>query len=270
MLDINDFRIETTTVWSIPERGTWYTHNPNFRGNFAPQIARNVILRYSQEGDTVLDPMVGGGTTLIETKLLKRRGIGRDINPEAVQLTHRNLQFECPEAFPQTVEVGDVRLLDGIEDNSIDLILTHPPYLNIIKYSEGRIPNDLSSIGSVDKFCQELDRGIREFFRVLKENAYCALLIGDTRKAQHYIPLSYYVLELFLKNGFALKEDVIKVQHNCQSTPYWKSRVGKYNFLMIMHEHLFVFRKPIKGENLGRIRYSMGWNGSWQENTKKE
>lgn len=82
--------------------------------------------------------------------------------------------------------------------------------------------------------------------------------MGDTRKAQHYVPLSYYVLELFLKNGFALKEDIIKVQHHCQSTPYWKSLIEKYNFLMIMHEHMFVFRKPVKGENLKRIRYSMG------------
>ena len=68
MSDITSFQLENTTVWSVPERGTWYTHNPSFRGNFAPQIARNIILRYSQEGDTVLDPMVGGGTTLIETK----------------------------------------------------------------------------------------------------------------------------------------------------------------------------------------------------------
>jgi len=260
MSDITSFQLENTTVWSVPERGTWYTHNPSFRGNFAPQIARNIILRYSQEGDTVLDPMVGGGTTLIETKVLHRRGIGRDINPESIRITTDNLQFEYPNSFPQTVDLGDVRSLNGINDDSIDLILTHPPYLNIIKYSEGKISDDLSNISSVDKFCQELEQGIKEFYRVLKENAYCAILIGDTRKAQHYIPLSYFVLELFLKNGFALKEDIIKVQHNCQSTPYWKRKVGDYNFLMIMHEHMFVFRKPTKGEDLRRIRYSMKWN----------
>ena len=94
MSDITSFQLENTTVWSVPERGTWYTHNPSFRGNFAPQIARNIILRYSQEGDTVLDPMVGGGTTLIETKVLHRRGIGRDINPESIRITTDNLQFE--------------------------------------------------------------------------------------------------------------------------------------------------------------------------------
>jgi hypothetical protein len=63
-------------------------------------------------------------------------------------------------------------------------------------------------------------------------------------------------MEKFLSNGFALKEDVIKVQHNCKSTPYWKSQSNKYNFLMIMHEHLFIFRKPKYDEDLNRIRYS--------------
>lgn len=43
--------LETTTVWSFPERGKWATHQSDYRGNFAPQVARNIILAYSQEGD---------------------------------------------------------------------------------------------------------------------------------------------------------------------------------------------------------------------------
>jgi hypothetical protein len=61
----------------------------------------------------------------------------------------------------------------------------------------------------------------------------------------------------FMENGFILKEDIIKVQHNCKSTPYWKSQLEKYNFLMIMHEHLFVFRKPRENEELSKFRDSM-------------
>lgn len=257
MRDINNFEKEITTVWSFPERGNWKTHNPKYRGNFAPQIARNVIIRYSKEGDVVLDPMVGGGTTLIEAKLLNRKGIGLDINPEAIKLTKENLRFQEDYRYEPKVEIGDVRNLKNIKDESIDLILTHPPYLNIIKYSNGKIKEDLSNISGVNKFCDELEKGIIEFYRVLKEDSYCAILIGDTRRSRHYVPLSYYVMERFLKNGFALKEDIIKVQHNCESTPYWKKQVNKYNFLMIMHEHLFIFRKPRRNEDLNRIRYSM-------------
>ncbi len=45
---------------------------------------------------------------------------------------------------------GDARNLETIKDNSIDLILTHPPYADIIKYSDGRIKEDISSIHSID------------------------------------------------------------------------------------------------------------------------
>ena len=256
MEDIN-FKKDITTVWSFPDRGKWKTHSGNYRGNFAPQIPRNLILRYSQEGDTVLDPMVGSGTTLIETKILNRRGMGLDINPAAVEITKKNLEFEGNYKYKQYVKTGDIRNLSVISDSSIDLIITHPPYLNIIKYSKG-IDGDLSNISGVKKFCDELEKGVKELYRVLKEDKYCGILIGDTRKSRHYVPLSFYVMNLFLKNGFILKEDIIKVQHNCKSTPYWERQVEKYNFYLIMHEHLFVFRKPKKDEDLSRIRYSMG------------
>lgn len=256
MQDIRGFNKEITTVWSFPERGTWATHNPKYRGNFAPQIARNIILRYSKEGDTILDPMVGGGTTLIESKLLNRRGIGVDINPDAVNLTQQCLEFEGDFKYEQIVKLGDIRKLTDIDDNSVDLVLTHPPYANIIKYSKGEIEGDLSNIGSIIKFCDELEKGIKELYRVLKEDSYCAILIGDTRKSRHYVPISYYVMERFLKNGFILKEDIIKVQHNCKSTPYWERKAEELNILLIMHEHLFVFRKPKQDENLSKFRYS--------------
>jgi len=257
LIDLSNFEKEITTVWSFPKRGNWASHNPKYRGNFAPQIARNIILKYSKESDIVLDPMVGGGTTLIEAKLLNRKGIGFDVNPEAVKTTTNLIGFPGNYKYEPEIQVGDVRNLDCIEDESIDLILTHPPYLNIIKYSNGEVEGDLSNISGVKTFCEEFEKGIKEFYRVLKEDRYCAILIGDTRKSRHYVPLSNYVMERFLNQGFALKEDIIKVQHNCGSTPYWRKQVEKYNFHLIMHEHLFVFRKPKKDEDLSRIRYSI-------------
>jgi len=253
-----NYELEQTTVWSFPNRGNWATHSPGYRGNFAPQVARNIILRYSREGDIVLDPMVGGGTTLIEAKLLNRRGIGYDINPEAVKITRQNLNFSSRYNNEQLVKLGDAGKLDEIEDNSIDLILTHPPYLNIIKYSAGKLAQDLSNISDVKTYCDRFELVIKEFHRVLKTDSYCAILIGDTRKSQHHVPLSYYILDRFLKNNFVLKENIIKVQNNCSSNAYWRDRAKNYNFLLIMHEHLFVFRKPKCGENITRIKYSTG------------
>lgn len=254
---LKEFKTELTTFWSFPERGDWATHSPKYRGNFAPQIPRNIILNYTEEGDTVLDPMVGSGTTLIECKLLHRNGIGIDINPNAVKLTKKALSFKITTTSKQEVYQGDVRHLDEIKDNSIDLICTHPPYLNLVTYSNGKIEGDLSNITSPQKFCDEIDLGIKEMYRVLKPDRFCAILIGDTRKAQHYVPLSYFVLQKFLQNGFILKEEIIKGQHNCTYSKRWLIRAKEYKFYLIMHEHLFVFRKPKRGENLSRVRWSM-------------
>ena len=75
----DDFELEMTTHWSFPKRGDWATHDAKWRGNWSPYIPRNIILRYSQEGDLVLDQFAGGGTTLVEAKLLNRNIIGVDV-----------------------------------------------------------------------------------------------------------------------------------------------------------------------------------------------
>jgi len=82
----DDYIPERTTVWSFPERGDWATHRGDYRGNWSPYIPRNLILKYTQKGDWVLDPMMGSGTTLVEAKLLERNAIGVDINLSAVML----------------------------------------------------------------------------------------------------------------------------------------------------------------------------------------
>jgi len=262
MKDTTNYSPEYTTVWSFPERGNWATHNPKYRGNFAPQIARNIIEMYSAKGDTILDPMVGAGTTLIEAKLLARNAVGLDINPGAVELAKKALCFKHHPASvgavlePPVLKVADTRDLSFLKDESFDLVLTHPPYMNIIKYSDGKIAGDLSNIGSLPKFCDEIEIIARELYRVLKADRYCAILIGDTRKGRHYVPLAFRVMERFLTAGFVLKEDIIKVQHHCKYTERWRPKAKQGGFYLIMHEHLFVFRKPKAGEDLSRIRYS--------------
>ncbi|MFH1717784.1 MAG: DNA methyltransferase [Planctomycetota bacterium] len=252
-----DYTSEYTTVWSFPERGSWATHSPKYRGNFAPQIARNIIEMYSRQGDRVLDPMVGAGTTLIEAKLLARDALGLDINPKAVELAKAALRFRHHPESSQEVRTGDARDLSDLADESFDLVLTHPPYMNIVRYSEGAIDADLSNIGSLPKFCDEIERVAVELFRVLKPDKHCAILIGDTRRGRHYVPLAFRVMQRFLRVGFVLKEDIVKVQHHCKYTERWRPKAKQGGFYLIMHEHLFVFRKPAAGEDLSRLRYSL-------------
>lgn len=93
-LQPNNFRLETTTVWSFPSRASWATHSGKYRVNWSPYVPRNLILRYSSQGDWILDQFVGSGTTLVEAKLLNRHAVGVDINPQSVSISETNLQFQ--------------------------------------------------------------------------------------------------------------------------------------------------------------------------------
>ena len=95
----------------------------------------------------------------------------------------------------------------------------------------------------VDEFYFEMQKVASEAYRVLKKDKYCAILMGDTRQKGNVIPLSFNVMKIFEQNGFKLKEIIIKEQHNCKATGYWKTNSIKYNFLLLAHEYLFVFKK---------------------------
>ena len=102
-------------------------------------------------------------------------------------------------------------------------------------------------------------RGIAdESYRVLKQDKHCGILIGDTRKRKHYIPISFRVMQQFLDAGFILKEDIIKLQHKV-STDRGRWRAAYYPFYKIMHEHIFVFRKPDKHEKINDFKASTKW-----------
>lgn len=255
---------EKTTVWSFPDRGDWATHMGNYRGNWSPYIPRNLILKYSKEGDWVLDQMMGSGTTLVEAKLLARNAIGVDINLDAVIIARDRLNFSYNPIFHPYKESiiktyhGDARNLDKIEDESIDLIATHPPYANIISYTKKKkISDDLSQL-PLEEYLKEMKKVAEESFRVLKKGKICAILIGDTRRHKHYVPIAFRVMKVFLEAGFILKEDIIKLQWNMKTTrERWQAK--DYEFYLIAHEHIFIFRKPIDKDEYKKYKFSIKW-----------
>ncbi len=268
----------STTVWSFPKRGRWASHRSNYRGNWAPQIPRALIEMYSSPGETVLDQMVGGGTTCIEARLLGRNCIGVDIRMDSLILTLYRLRLieeyieenmdklegaerRAAENYMRTwarIYLGNASRLDKIPSSSIDLVATHPPYYNIIRYSVDKpVKGELSGLRRLEDYLKAIGEIARETYRVLKPGKYAAFLIGDTRRHKHYVPISHYVLNKLLESGFILKEEIIKIQHKMKTTREVWNKLRSRDFLLIYHEKLYVLRKPGENEKRSKYKYSL-------------
>ena len=196
-------------------------------------------MRYSKKEDWILDQFLGSGTTLVEAKLLGRNAIGVDINSEAIKLSNANLNFTCRENSKIFTKQGNANNLSFIKNESIDLICTHPPYSNIIRYSKN-ILGDISNL-KYDEFLKELEQTAKESYRVLKKQGICTFMMGDIRRQGCVLPLGMNSMQKFVNSGFKLREIIIKEQHNCRSTKYWMKR--KRKFLILAHEYIFVLEK---------------------------
>lgn len=182
---------------------------------------------------------MGSGTTLIEAKLLGRNAIGVDVNFESIKLSNYSLNFTNQTNSKIFTRQGNARDLSFIKNSSMDLVCMHPPYADIIKYSDG-ILEDMSHLQYED-FLLAMKDVANEAYRVLKKNSICAFMIGDIREKGYVRPLGMNSMNIFVASGFKLKEIIIKEQHNCRSTDYWKRR--KKKFLMLAHEYIFVLEK---------------------------
>lgn len=235
-----NFELENTSIWSFKERGNWATHKGDYRGNCPPQVPRNLILKYTREEDIVLDPFCGSGTSMIECKLLNRKGIGIDVNVESLKLAKDRLNFEYNTTYePELIKADSTNLQRIIPNGKIDFIFAHPPYADIIKYSKD-IKEDISRL-NLQEFLNQMSLFSKECFRILKKGKICSVLIGDIRKNKNVIPLGFYIMNIFIQAGFILKEIIIKEQHNCKMTDYWRNK--NMDFYLLAHEYVFVLKK---------------------------
>ena len=123
----------------------------------------------------------------------------------------------------------------------VDSLAIMSPLLTLLLKLIGS--NNAQIYKEVYNYLSEMYLVAKECFRVVKPGKHCSILIGDTRKHRHYVPISHNVLHIFLNAGFILKEDIIKVQHKTKQTrEVWGG--SYYDFYKIAHEHLYVFRKP--------------------------
>ena len=136
---------------------------------------------------------------------------------------------------------ADARNLNFVKNGSIDFICTHPPYADIIRYTDG-IDGDISLLDYND-FLDAMAQVAEEAFRVLKSGKYCAFVMGDIRQKGFVRPLGFDTMKVFEKADFKLKEIIIKQQYNCRMTEKWEKISIEKNFFLLSHEYVFILRK---------------------------
>ena len=244
--------IRTDSLWIMDKRDSTGVHTAGYWGNFIPQIPNQMLKRYTKKGDWVLDPFVGCGTTLIESQRLGRNGIGVDLQETVAQKARELISSEpnrhnviAKVLTADSAELDFKTLLKKHNQKSVQLLIMHPPYFDIIKFSKH--PRDLSNAPSVDKFLEMMRTIVDNASCVLEKGRHLILVIGDKYSKGEWIPLGFLTMNEILQRGFLLKSIIVK---NFEETTakrnqkeLWRYRALVGGFYIFKHEYIFVFKK---------------------------
>lgn len=255
-------RVMTTTLWEYPSQhydayvtesgqvvksklatpggGGAMQGSKDYAGATPSWVIWQLLMRYTREGDLVVDPMCGSGTTLDVARDLDRRGLGYDLSPSR------------PDIFR-----SDARKLP-LEDGKADFVFIDPPYSTHIEYSK-----DERDIGALDAAADDgrayydaMRKVIGEIHRVLKNRRYMALYVSDSwrkRKggdpgsgAGTFMPIGYELFEI-MRERFKPIDIVSVVRHNQKlQRGNWRKAAEEGNFFLRGFNYLFIMKKEDK------------------------
>lgn len=247
--------IITDSLWVLEKRDSSGAHLGHYWGNFVPQIPHQLMLRYTKKDDWVLDPFVGSGTTLIECRRLGRNGVGVELVPEVVREAKdlirkeeniHNVSTEIITGDSRKVNLKDA--LDQRNQKKFQLIIMHPPYHDIIKFSRNQ--DDLSNAPSTDDFVRMFGEVLDNTTPYLEKGRYLGIVIGDKYHKGTWIPLGFYIMNEVLKRDFTLKSIIIKnfeeTRGKRNQKELWRYRALVGGFYIFKHEYILLFKSVKK------------------------
>ncbi len=236
-------KLQTTTLWYHPTQqyGERIHGDPRFEGRTPAWVLWNLLQRYTREGDLVVDPFAGGGTTLDVARDLGRRALGYDIAPTRDDIFR-----------------ADARRVP-LEDGVADFAFLDPPYSTHISYSaEG------ACIGTLDAFepayFEAMDQVFAEVERWLGAQRFLAVYVSDTWKPKRgFVGIGYELYGL-LRRRFRPVDAVAVVRGNRKlEKPNFHRAARAGNFYLRGFNHLLIFKKEAqRAASQGQLRRSKG------------
>lgn len=259
-IDLNRWKeyghIKTDTLWEFPNRAKENGHSYDYHGNYIPQIAQQLYERFTKKNDIVLDLFFGSGTSGIEALNMGRRCIGVELKQEMVdyvseKFTPKQLVTDvnliCGDSASSEITDMIQARLDVMGREKAQFLVLHPPYDDIIKFSDKK--EDLSNCASTEEFYDLFENVARNGFEKLEKGRFAALIIGDKYSKGQYIPLSFGCMERMNRAGFITKAIIVKdIQGNEKAkgkqANLWRYRALYGGFYIFKHEYVMVFQKP--------------------------
>ncbi|MCX8053180.1 MAG: site-specific DNA-methyltransferase [Armatimonadetes bacterium] len=245
----------TDSLWLLKSRKNTNGHKLDYHGNFIPQIAEQMMLRYTKENDIVVDWFLGSGTSAIEAVNLNRRLIGVELKPDLVEYVRSKLPAEALVSQVKLIQ-GDSTTAEAKEAVRSALVkmgcwaaqlsILHPPYADIIKFSD--LEGDLSNSGSTEEFLMLFAKVAQNAYETLEKDRFAALVIGDKYSNGELVPLGFKCMQVMNEVGFKTKSIIVKnIEGNeiakGKSNNLWRYRALAGGFYVFKHEYVMVFVK---------------------------
>jgi adenine-specific DNA-methyltransferase len=196
-----------------------------YEGATPPWVLWNLLQRYTGEGDLVVDPFCGGGTTLDVARSLGRRALGYDLNPVR------------PDVFR-----ADARALP-LEDGKADFVFMDPPYSTHIEYSDD--PRCIGKLSAFeDAYYEAFEAVFEEVDRVLRDQRVLALFVSDSwDKKRGFAPIATRLAGQ-LARRFRPVDHIAVVRGNRDlEKGNYHIAAEEQNFYLRGFTHLLLFRK---------------------------
>lgn len=255
-LDLEKWReydeVWTDSLWLIEERAKDEGHElDGFHGGFVPQIPRQLLYRYTQKNDIVLDPFLGSGTTAIECLAQRRRCVGVDLNLDSLKnLGRKHKSKRLRLVHGDSMEYNTwAEVDDHLRDMGCDraqLLILHPPYHDIVKFTPYKA--DLSRSVDLPEFRKRLAQVVERAVLRLDPGRVAAMVIGDIYQDKRLYPLGLWGLEIMAACGLQPKAIVVKdivgnERGKGKAGNLWRYRALAGGFFVFKHEYILIMTR---------------------------